>query len=328
MATLNFTPPFDRDLYFYRGNFCGIRIPGAPVVPGSNPSNPECVMSALLDVYPDWVVDQYLEIYFRYYTHLQRSLGHALYYTDFERFKAVSRRVRATGLYNDVWMIANEFPGFRFNQDASFWQPKLDPYIDAMLGEGLIDLACPSWQMDQVMMEAPGNPTISIIAYVANKLPRNIPVNTHWMNEALAWWKTGGEIWTDPLHWPNGIMVDDRFTWWYAMQPYLTGGHQQGDTQAALHRTADYQSSLCDTLDYFAGRTDKGNTGKSQRRVDAGEDFRLNVYEDSAQDQFDGKTSESVGDGVGYALTCTHGWGNSHLSGYGNGARMPNGLYL
>ena len=122
--------------------------------------------------------------------------------------------------------------------------------------------------------------------------------------------------------------VMNRFTWWWVMQPYLTGGHHQGDTQAALHQTREYQLSMRDTLDYFAGRTDKGNMGKSRRRIDEGEDFRLTAFECSGQDQFDGKTSESVGDGVGYALMCTTGFNGSHLTGYGNGARMPDGSML
>lgn len=285
-------------------------------------------MAALLDVYPDNIVEQYLETYSGYYTHLQRSLSHALYYTSFERFKVVSRRARSKGLFNDNWLIANEFPGFRFNQDISFWGPLLDPYIDALLGEGLIDSACPSWQMDQVMQGAPGNATISIIAYIAKKLPRSIPLYTHWMNEAMAWWKTGGEVWTDPEHWPTGILVDNRFNWWWAMQPYLTGAHHQGDTQAALHQTREVQSSLCDTLDYFAGKKDKGDMGRSHRRVDEGEDFRLNAFEETGQDQFNGVTDERTGDSVGYALACTRGFNNSHLSGYGNGARMPDGSIL
>ena len=51
-TTLSFHPPTQRDLAFYRGNFCGIRVLGAPRVPGSNHDNPECVMACLLDNYP------------------------------------------------------------------------------------------------------------------------------------------------------------------------------------------------------------------------------------------------------------------------------------
>lgn len=321
---LPFTPPAGADVNFYRGNFCGIRIPGAPAVPGSNAANPECIMSALLDVYPDNIVDAFLQKCVEDgYTHLQRSMSHALYYTSFDRFLAVSKKAKSMGLFNDVWFIANEFPGFQFNQDASFWKPLLDPYIDQILGEGLVDCACPCWQMDQIMQSAPGNATISIIAYVADRLPQSVPVFTHWMNEALAWWKTGGEQWADKY---QSIWIENRFDWWRAMNPYLTGGHHQGDTQIAKNDPKLYQDKMKDTLDYFGGRTDKGNMGQSLRGGQ--KPFNLTVFECSAQDQFDGKTSEDQGDQTGYILMCTTGWNGSHLGGYGNGARKPDGWNL
>lgn len=324
---LPFTPPVGPDLYFYRGQFCGLRVAGAPVVPGSNPDNPECVMACLLDNYPKWVQDEFLRLYCGYgYTHLQRSLGHALGYgATIDQFNELSKRAQRLGLFADVWFIANEFPGFEPNRDASFWGPKLEPFIDSMLAASAIDVACPCWQMDQIMQGAPGNATISIIAYVANKLPGTIPVFTHWMNDALAWWKTGGEVWTDPQHWPTGINVYDRFTFWLAMQPYLTGAHYQGNTTMARTDPQTFQGHLRDTLNPF----NDGKMGYATRRG-FGEKFRLLITECTAQDQFNGTCSELEGDGVGYLLTCTKGDHNNGgvMSGYGNGARMPDGSAL
>jgi len=339
-TTLPFALPVGRDLHFYRGQFCGLRIADAPVVPGCHGENPSCIMACLLDNYPEWVQEEFLTLYASYgYTHLQRSLGHALGYGhSIDQYIALSKKARKLGLFCDHWFIANEFPGFQYNADASYWGPILDPYIDRLLDAGVIDCACPSWQMDQVMGGAPGNATISIIAHVAKKLPPSIPLYTHWMNEALAWWKKVGtaanggdigEVWTDPQYWPNGIEVHDRFSWWYAMQPYLTGGHHQGNTRMLLK---EYQDRLCDTLDFFGdehGRdTGKGDMGQSQR--DGVRPFALTVFECSAQDQFDDTPdnpygiSEDEGDQRGYLLLCTTSkWG--HLRGYGNGARMPDG---
>lgn len=323
-TVLPFMPPVGTDLYFYRGNFCGLRVAGAPAVPGSNPSNPECVMAALLDNYPDWVVDEFLRLYAGYgYTHLQRSLGHVLYYSTIERFIAITQKAQAIGLFADVWFIANEFPGFQFNQDVSFWKPKLDPYIDRLLGEGCIDFACPSWQMDQVMEGAPGNATISIIAYVADRLPPTVPIFTHWMNEALAWWKTGGEVWTDRF---GSTLVMDRFTWWFAMQPYLSGGHHQGSNAMAINDPKTYQDKLCDTLDYFGGDTGKGNMGQSRRN--GVRPFILSATEVTAQFQFDDLATEEQGDMAGFLMTCTRSHTGYPMGGYGNGARMPDGSPL
>jgi len=344
-TVLPFTPPAGRDLDFYRGQFCGLRLADAPVVPGSNAANPSCIMACLLDNYPPQYQDEFLTDYADDgNTHLQRSLGHALGYGhSIDDYIALSKKARSQyGLLCDHWLIANEFPGFRFNMDASFWGPKLDPYIDRLLDAGVIDCACPSWQMDQVMNMAPGNATISIIAHVAKKLPPSIPLYTHWMNEALAWWKKVGtrpdggdvgEIWFDPQYWPDGIEVHDRFSWWYAMQPYLSGGHHQGNTRMLCK---EYQDRLCDTLDYFGddnGRdTGKGDMGQSLR-TGAPRPFKLDVFECSGQDQFDDTPSnpyaisEDQGDQRGYILMCTTSkWG--HLAGYGNGARMPNGAAL
>jgi hypothetical protein len=57
-----------------------------------------------------------------------------------------------------------------------------------VLKAGVIDLSCVGWQLDQY--NVPGNPLIAIIKYVAEALPRSVPLYTHWANEALAWWLT------------------------------------------------------------------------------------------------------------------------------------------
>jgi hypothetical protein len=340
-TVLPFTPPAGRDLHFYRGQFCGLRIPHAPTVPGSNGANPSCIMACLLDNYPPAIQEQFLDLYTAAgYTHLQRSLGHALGYGhSIDAYIALSKKARSVGLFCDHWFIANEFPGFQWNADASYWGPILDPYIDQLLDAGVVDLACPSWQMDQVMGGAPGNATISIIAHVAKKLPPAIPLYTHWMNEALAWWrKVGtnadgsdiGEVWSDEY---QTIEVHDRFSWWYAMRYYLSGGHHQGNTRMLCK---EYQDRLCDTLDFFGDEDDrdtgKGDMGQSVRSGEP-RPFALTVFECSAQDQFDDTPSnahaisEDEGDQRGYILmSTTSPWG--HLRGYGNGARRPDGSAL
>ena len=317
-----FAPPSQPDLAFYRGNFCGIRVPGAPAVPGGS-ADTDLMMTCLLDNYPQAWQEQFLNIYaYRCgYTHLQRSIGHALYYgSSMQSFLDLSRKAQSYGLFCDQWLISNEIPGFQNNQDATYWAPILGPYIDQMLGAGVMDLCCPSWQMDQVNQGAPGNPTISIIAYVAGKLSPSIPVYTHWVNEALAWWKTGGEVWSDQY---QTINVYDRFTWWQCMNYYLTGGHHQGNGQTAIDDPQLYQDKMKDTLNPFYD----GRMGHSLR---SGSNFKLDTFESTAQLQFDGQCSEEIGDRTGYILTCTTSDVGATLgmSGYGNGARNPDGSTL
>lgn len=326
-STLPFTPPVGRTLDFYRGQFCGLRVAGAPAVPGSNGDNPSCVMACLLDNYPAEVQKTFLTQYAQAgYTDLQRSVFHALHYgSSLAQYIELSRRARGDyGLFCDHWYLAADdvCPGSR-NQDVTWWKAQLDPIIEALLKAGVVDEACVGWQLDQY--NVPGNQLIAIIQYVAQAHPKTIPMWTHWANEALAWWKTGGEVWSDAF---QSLNVHDRFTWWQAMQPYLTGGHHQGSTRMAIK---EYQDRICDTLDYFGGDTGKGSMGQSRRNGVV--PFKMTVFECSAQDQFDDtpanpyRLSEDQGDLRGYLLMCTTSrW--AHLAGYGNGARRPDGSAL
>jgi hypothetical protein len=316
--TLSFTPPTGRDLYFYRGQFCGIRIPGAPNVPGNNPANADLVMSCLIDNYPAKTQDAFLLKYAQDgYTHLQRSIGHSIYYRGtVASHIALSKRAQAYGLFCDEWFLGAEAFNAR-DQTASYWGPIMDPIVGQMLDAGVVDTACVGWQLDQ--FNTPGNPLLGIIAWFAWRLPSSIPLYTHWVNEALAWWKTGGEVWSDAY---QTINVHDRFSWWLACQPYLTGGHHQGDTHMARTNPALYQAKMRDTLNPF----NDGRMGQSWR---SHRNFALDVFECTAQDQFDGGCSEDEGDLVGYILTCTTADGTgAPVNGYGNGARMPDGTRL
>lgn len=316
--------PVGRDLLTHRANFCAMHFANAPDVPGCNHDNPAAVMSCLLDNYPRWFQEQYLQAYAEAgYTHLQRSIGHALYYgNSLESYNALSRLARETyGLFCDHWILGGEALNTP-NQDIGYWQPILEPILNSIITSGTMDTCCVGWQLDQ--WNIPGNVLIAIIAYVALKVPKSIPVYTHWMNEALAWWKTGGEVWVDPFTGATNVM--DRFTWWWVMQPYLTGGHHQGANIVAITDPKLYQDKLCDTLDYFGGDTGKGNMGQSQRN--GRRNFILTAYEVTAQFQFDGLCSESQGDECGYEAMCTRSKTGYPMGGYGNGGRWPDGTHL
>ncbi len=247
---------------------------------------------------------------FLQYTHLQRSIGHSLFYGHpIEEHIELSRRAqRQFGLFADEWFLGGDALITR-DQTVDFWKPTLDPIIDALVGSGAVDTACVGWQLDQ--WNQPGNVLIGIIAYIADKLPASVPLYTHWVNEAMAWWKTGGEVWTDRF---QTINVHDRFTWWLAMQPYLTGAHHQGDTHMARTDLKLYQDKMRDTTEPFAD----GRMGRSQRGG-RNQPFRLTAFESTAQEQFDGGCPELEGDQIGYVLSAVA------TGGYGNGGRQPDG---
>jgi hypothetical protein len=283
-------------------------------------------MACLLDRYPAKWQDAFLDRYASYgYTHLQRSVGHAYANPEgswpgvsLEQYIALTKRARDRfGLYADHWVLGGEALLAR-DQTWSYWQPILDPILEALLQAGVVDTACVGWQLDQ--WNRPGNTLIAIIAGIADALPSTVPVYTHWANEALAWWKTGGEVWTDQH---GSINVHDRFSWWLAMRPYLTGGHHQGNTTMARTDPKLYQDKMKDTLNAFHD----GRMGQS-RRSGIEVPFNLVVFECTAQDQFNGDCSEDEGDQVGYILLCTEGVNGSYPGGYGNGARALDGGVL
>jgi hypothetical protein len=279
-------------------------------------------MACLLDNYPPNIQDTFLDAYAEAgHTHLQRSIGHALFYGhDLNAYNALSRKARSYGLFCDHWILGGEALNTP-DQTVDYWRPILDPILDSIIGSGTMDLACVGWQLDQYNI--PGNVLIAIIAYMADKIPASVPLFTHWVNEALAWWVTGGEVWSDEY---QTINVRDRFTWWQAMQPYLTGGHHQGSNVMALTDPQQYQDRLCDTLDPFGGDTGKGDMGQSQRN--GRRNFILTAFEVTAQFQFDGLTTEVQGDSAGYLTICTRSHTGYAMGGYGNGARQPDGTAL
>lgn len=303
-----------RDLRYYRGNFSGLHFGDAPIVPGCNEAHPELVMACLLDNYPPAFQDRYLLAYAQSgYTHLQRSIGHSLFYGGtVASHIALSQRAQSYGLWCDEWFMGGgEGDGWAFkarDQTLDYWAPLLQPIIADLLNAGVVDTACIGWQLDQ--FNIPGNVLIAIIAWIADMLPQAAPVYTHWVNEAMAWWKTGGEVWTDRT---GSRDVHDRFTWWLAMQPYLTGAHHQGDTHMARTDLKLYQDHMRDTTEPFAD----GRMGASQR--DGVRPFVLDAFESTAQEQFDGSCGELEGDQIGYVLTAVA------TGGYGNGARQPDG---
>lgn len=311
------------DILFYRGNFCGIRLPGVALLPGmagfTEPGWRENAVGGknppwmAVDVPRLWLRDPadaaaYLTAYVaRGYTHMQCTVGHAVEIgMTIEQYVAYCGVVQSYGLWVDQWFL-----GFGLNardKGADYWRPMLDPWIDALLANGVIDCACVGWQLDQFNTGTPRlidgrmqSPIQSIIDYVADKVgPHDIPLGTHWVNEAGAW--------NDPF---------DRFQWWKDQRNKLTWFHHQGDVDISV---PEYQAKLVDTLDPFGN----GRMGRSGLFGDR--PFGLVIYECSAQKQFNLQCSEEEGDQRGYLLCCTR--AAAIVSGYGNGARRADGSVL
>lgn len=327
--TLPFTPPTEPSVFFYRGNFCGVRVPGVAILEGmSGYTLPGWRANAVGSGMnpPIMALDHFryvaqgrwddLEQILRThqaagYTHLQCSMCHAqLFGLSVDQYVEYCGRVRQWVPFLDQWGICED-QGVKDAEWAT-WEPRLRPWLDAIHSNGLADLACVGWQLDS--FNAPGDPIIGIIKGFANEFtPRGVPVGTHWVNEAGGWWQTGGSP-----QYPN---VVDRFTWWQAMRGFLSFFHHQGNVDMDLGL---YQAKLCDTLNPF-GDGRMGTSGLFGDRP-----YSLVVYECSAQAQFDVGSAhyqtEDQGDQRGFYLVCTH--AASHAGGYGNGGRYPDGRAL
>jgi hypothetical protein len=318
---LPFTPP-SRDVLFYRGNFCGVRVPGVPSLPESAgytlPGGDKTLIMSL-EIFrhtPEWQDEILRQHAIRGYTHFQFSIGHAIEQGwPIDQYVTLAKRAQDRfGLFADHWFLGGGPWGWwrgrtdqNRDRDAAYWAPIVDPWIDALLANQAIDCACVGWQLDAQNKESDtrtGNgPLQSIIDHFADKLaPLNIPIGTHWINEAGAW--------NTPM---------DRFAWWKRQRNKLTWFHHQGDVNLDV---PTYQAKLCDTLNPFGD----GRMGRSGLFGDR--PFGLVVFEDSAQAQFDDPTrnTEDMGDQRGLLLCCTK--AAASVSGFGNGARMSDGSPL
>lgn len=297
--------PTSPDLLFYRGNFCGIRVPGVPGVPGGvNATVPggdtSLVMASHLDRYPIEWQHRILETYASYgYTHFQQSIGFS---EDagktIPEYVATAKLIQSYGLYVDHWFLGAGKYNTR-DMDRTYWAPILQPWFDGLFAQSAVDACCVGWQLDGFNKE--DAPIQSIIDYFAEQcVPRGIPLATHWIN--------GAGTWTATL---------SREQWWRNQKGKLSWFHHQGPTASQGSTVPDYQARLCDTLNPF-GNGRFGTSGLFGDRP-----FGLVVYECSAQDQYDERSTEAEGDQRGMLLCCTK--ASAQVSGYGNGARRQDG---
>jgi hypothetical protein len=304
--TLWFDVPQEPSVGFYRGNFCGIALPdGLSPLPGmagyTVPSYKHPPVMAL-DI-PRFPVDQQIALLDAYasrgYTHLQCSIGHAAEQgLSIDAYIDYCGRARQFVPFLDHWFLGGGNWNAR-DMAIDYWRPIVDPWIDALLANDLIDCACVGWQLDGYNTGTPRmvdgrlqSPIQSIIDHFADRLVSlGKKLGTHWMNAE-------GGAWNDPY---------DRVRWWRVEnRDKLQFWHDQGDVD---HPIDLYQAKLVDKVWPLEGT-----------------DAKLVVYECSAQAQFDLRCTEDQGDLKSYLLLCTK--VAVPFGGYGNGARRPDGSSL
>lgn len=312
-STLPFTPPPpNRD--FYRGNFCGTRIPGAPKVIGGSDADPSLVMACLLDRYPVEIQQEYWRVQRAAgYTHGQRSLGHSVFTGEdagefgagltADQFLDGLARQRDAGFFTDVW-FANSLGWRQRDLQIDYWKQQFDRWFDILIPSGLVDMACVGWQLDQIFQP---KGLVDLIDYFAERCgPAGIPVGVHWVNDANAWFDDfrGGVNMTPPEH-RSGLK--DRFDFWRYCAGKVQWTHFQGDVYSPID---DYQDGLKRVMDDLPNGT------------------QVSIYEPRAQSQFNGEHAEVIGDAMGFYCLCVVDKHGRHVGGYGNGGRRPDGTAL
>lgn len=320
-----FTPPVGPDRRYCRGNFSGIDVAGAPpVVGGANATRPgrptDLIFTPHLDRYPVEWQERILTAYAsRGYTHIALSLGHmagpheraisGLPILSPDEVLDVLDRAKRYVPYVDLFWL-----GATMGERDEPWrvlQPKIQPYLDAILPSKLTDLGTIGWQWN--LWQVPGKHSLEIIFGLGHLLAeQDIDPYIHWANDAVAWFD--GTV--------EGCR--DRFEWYDRTRAVLAGNHLQGDVDSDIPY---YQSRICDVLNHMHLYT-SGVTGQPLALVD---------FENSAQKRFDrygarpGEPewpafTEADQDLRGRLIAATK--APTPLAGYMNGARREPGTRL
>lgn len=166
-------------LRFNRGNVMGVRVPGLPPVDGGS-SDPNFLITWFLDRMPFDDAVRAIAFYHQVcgYTHLNLSIPQSIYNygTSFADFCKIASACKSAGL----WVIVNAL-------DGSYPFSQVEPMLDSMFSQGLIDKLLGCWQVDQKYSPvAFWNDAVFPCANWAN--PKAMTVCWQWVNGACMWW--------------------------------------------------------------------------------------------------------------------------------------------
>lgn len=269
----------------WRGNFCGVTIPGLPRVDGG-PSNDIC-LAPFLD---RWTLDWQRKILYEHalcgYTHelLWWPDSHYGNNQSVSQFVSMLQRVKSAGFYTAVNLLSKVYDPKDSDWDGV--KDRILPIMQAMTGAGVLDCALVGMELDT--FNIPGEPLQTIIDGVCNYLvPRGVMCYVHFSPEKT-WWGADGS---------------NRFAWWDAQRGKLQGLCYQCMTNWSIQ---DMQGHIADTRIQFASQP-----------------FDMVIMENKAEAEFYGDCDELTGDFYGYLSLC--GPSGAPTCGYDNGGRLPDG---
>lgn len=307
-TTILLTPPSGPSLAYYRGNFCGVRVPGVEIKPGmagytlSPQPSPPLVMDLDIFKYRDQasqarIFQAHVD---RGLTHFQFSLGHAVEqnWTP-QDFLSLVESWRALGGFADLWWLGGAW--MARDQPWSYWLSVMRPWLDVLGPAGVIDHACIGWQLDQYNSPSSLLTVIRGLGALLKAFPSQPLIACHWINDACAWWDDTTGAQTPP--------IANRFDF-----------HRVLGAEGLLDR---------DFLQVDVNAPPAGPQGGFQgvvrdlRRALVGSQ-QVVAYEFSAQNQFDdpNEVTEQTGSMRDYLACCAGAFG------YGNGGTFPDGSIL
>jgi len=328
-TALPWTPPPDRD--YLRGDFWGVEMEGAPMVPGMGRKY-ERIFSWFLPKYALDFQQQYLTKYAGYgYTHFLLSYADAVGPVDnpgktpgsgqtLEQFLETCALVKKYVKYLHVRFGSKDFQPAGMSPQQ--WADFVDPVFERLVAAKLVDEVSLGWELN--LWNTPGQPLIESLRHLGGLAhAHGISSWEHFSPHYTSWFADGDER--------------GRFGWY----DDLAGGGVDGldyQTMGPHWSPQMLQARMVDTLYQFGQR---------------GNDFKLRMEEDLAFWMWDSDTVQvQVDDAVdaagnpvystvsvtpedanvrGYVSACTiddvkH--TDAKCWGYGNGARRVDGSRL
>lgn len=256
-------PPFVPAPRAYRGNMCGIRVPGLPPVPGGSP-DPSLVLSWFYDRYQAtdqaqirgvWTLRSQFDVLLSWPD--SRSIGQRP-----QQFAATCANLMAEGFRPCVFLSSKDYDP----PDVSEIKRRISEVLPLLVG--LVPRICVGWELSIWLSPTQVQELIDWLAPTVNSYGGKLYVHF--------------QVWYFAFQQPGHVTAD----FWWSNVGKLTGILHQSDTR---YPPAEFQARIKDCLDRFAGGfgypADSG----------FGHPFDMIACEITAQNQFNGQMSEQEG---------------------------------
>lgn len=207
--------PAAPNIRWWRGDMCGINLPGLPAVAGGA-ADPNLVLTWFIDRYSP--VDQaaiIAEYKARGYTHWLLSWpdsrvggGVGSPGQSVAQFVATAQMIKANGLYPATFLFSKDF-------DGSDPNPALvDPVIAGLQAGGVADIMSVGWELD--LFNTPGPPIQAMIDHIAALVVPATNLYVHFSAGIVAWQADGdlGSVfWNANVNKLTGILHQKPISW-------------------------------------------------------------------------------------------------------------------